>query len=1137
MVKRFQQSGRSGFYCAVVREGAIAVVTRSVDLGRSARRHRCRPRAPVTCPKLPDQALLRRAIAVAALPESWRESPSALVTWNCRPDARVAPFSRSAELVAAALARVRCAAGLVRAAVTGDLPLTDGGSARSTPCVFCRVCMLAQPPRCFRCRRVLLAWVCICAAMVAATRPLPPADRPVRTVPDPAWLRYGSVAGAEPTPASRIPDQIMVFGTDPVLTTAGDELAAGLERLSGRRPRIVAAAQRTPIADPRDAASARSREGDRGRHRARSGPEDFWITERPGGSLLDRRRRPRTRRAVRRVRAAAPACHRSGGARQRGAAGPGRADPLGQPVGQPRWHDRARLRRPVDLLRQRHGRRRPLPRPRLRAAARVGRHQRLHDQQRQRQHARDHPGIPAAARAGGRRVPALGRPALRLGRLQQPQKLGGLDTFDPLDPRVAAWWRAKRRRASTARFPTSAASCSRPTPKAASGRRPTAARTPTRPTSSRARSRRTAACSSIAGFVYDHHMDWRDPRRTTAPGPPTTTSRRSTASSTTTSSSRSSTARSTSRCASRRRRSSRRCRRTNQAIELQITQEYIGQQRHVVFLAPMWKEVLDFDMQADGARDAGQGSSSPGATFDRPLGGFVGVSNVGLDRQLARAPSRAWRTSTASAGSRGIPPSRAEPHRRRVDAPHVWPRPAVVDDRQRHPAGLVADLRTLHRAARRRHAHRHHRHPLRPRRRVVRAQRLGPVAPRRRARASAWTAPSPPAPASSASTRRPSRAMYESLETCPDELLLFMHHVPYTHVLHSGKTVIQHIYDSHYQGAAEAGAVRRALAHARGPRRRRSATGRCSRASSTRPDTPSCGATPCAVVPPHLRDPRRGRAASAACPGRLEAEAAQLTGYAPIDVTPWETASRGKAVACTREERLRRTLAIRRRRRPVQPPRALLRRARRRLDGISCWRPGDPPPSGRLTTTCRPQSRMDTRPSGACSAASGWRRVTRSGSTRSRTRTGACRAGLHRACPAAVTADDQRPLSCIHGGARRCRQRCSLAAPRALREPPACHRSAGGVITRFQGDSGQPARGGSGMCPPARPCPADVSAHTHGLIRPGSRGAPARAVASGYRAGGADSRVSHGCSRLEPGAWHLAFSRRTARRPQTGDFT
>lgn len=41
---------------------------------------------------------------------------------------------------------------------------------------------------------------------------------------------------------------------------------------------------------------------------------------------------------------------------------------------------------------------------------------------------------------------------------------------------------------------------------------------------------------------------------------------------------------------------------------------------------------------------------------------------------------------------------------------------------------------------------------------------------------------------------------YEKLDTCPDELLLFFHHVPYTHKLHSGKTVIQHIYDTHFDG-------------------------------------------------------------------------------------------------------------------------------------------------------------------------------------------------------------------------------------------------------------------------------------------------------------------------------------------------
>jgi alpha-glucuronidase len=44
-------------------------------------------------------------------------------------------------------------------------------------------------------------------------------------------------------------------------------------------------------------------------------------------------------------------------------------------------------------------------------------------------------------------------------------------------------------------------------------------------------------------------------------------------------------------------------------------------------------------------------------------------------------------------------------------------------------------------------------------------------------------------------------AMYEKIETTPDNLLLWFHHVDYTHRLHSGKTVIQHFYDAHYDGA------------------------------------------------------------------------------------------------------------------------------------------------------------------------------------------------------------------------------------------------------------------------------------------------------------------------------------------------
>ena len=47
-------------------------------------------------------------------------------------------------------------------------------------------------------------------------------------------------------------------------------------------------------------------------------------------------------------------------------------------------------------------------------------------------------------------------------------------------------------------------------------------------------------------------------------------------------------------------------------------------------------------------------------------------------------------------------------------------------------------------------------------------------------------------------------AMYESIATTPDDLLLCFDHVNYTHCFHSCKTVIQHFYDPHYTGAATA---------------------------------------------------------------------------------------------------------------------------------------------------------------------------------------------------------------------------------------------------------------------------------------------------------------------------------------------
>ena len=81
------------------------------------------------------------------------------------------------------------------------------------------------------------------------------------------------------------------------------------------------------------------------------------------------------------------------------------------------------------------------------------------------------------------------------------------------------------------------------------------------------------------------------------------------------------------------------------------------------------------------------------------------------------------------------------------------------------------------------------------------------------------------------------------METCPDELLLFFHHVPYTHVLHSGSTVIQHLYDTHADGYDEVVRMAAAWASLAGRVPRRVLRPGHASGSSSRSAAPASGAT------------------------------------------------------------------------------------------------------------------------------------------------------------------------------------------------------------------------------------------------------------------------------------------------------
>ncbi len=742
--------------------------------------------------------------------------------------------------------------------------------------------------------RLLLTSALSCAVVALAAQASSP--KPVGgSAADLAWLRYGRVSDAGPSHIPPFPDQIVVLGTDPVLTTAGEELAAGLERLSGRRPRVVtqAADGRSIVLGTLPALSAAAMPATPPRP---LGPEDFWITEHPGGSLLVAGLTARGvlygAFALVRQLAIDPTARFDAGPQgpaaairwvnhwdnldgtiERGYAGRSIFFTNGAVAG-----DLSRARAYARLL------------------ASVG----VNGCTINNVNADTRVLMPAFLPQLARVADAFRPYGVRLSvsvDFSSPTRLGGLDTFDPLDPRVAAWWRTTADAVYGAvpdlgGFVLKADSEGRLGPSAYGRTHADAANVIARALASH------DGVLLYRGFVYDHHMDWRNPANDRAKAAydnftmldgqfdanvvlqvkhgPIDFQVREPASPLFAALGR-----------------------TNQAIEVQITQEYTGQQRHVVFLAPMWQEVLDFDMHADG-RATSVAQLVTGRAFGRPLGGFVGVSNVGLASNWLGhdlAPANLYAFGRLSWDPAIRSERIADEWARLTFGPDTAVSAAVsgilMDSWPAYEhytgplgAGTLTDIINIHygpgvESSERNGWGQWHR-----------ADEKGVGMDRTVATGTGYIGQYP----------APVARMYESLETCPDALLLFMHHVPYTHVLHSGKTVVQHIYDSHYDGAAEAAPF---------VERWRALEGR--------------------VDPPRYRavlaglEYQAGHAVvwrDAVCqyfrrlsgirdaagrvddmPGRLEAEDAQLTGYAPVDVVPWETASRGRAVACAAADR------------------------------------------------------------------------------------------------------------------------------------------------------------------------------------------------------------------------------------------
>lgn len=240
---------------------------------------------------------------------------------------------------------------------------------------------------------------------------------------------------------------------------------------------------------------------------------------------------------------------------------------------------------------------------------------------------------------------------------------------------------------------------------------------------------------------------------------------------------------------------------TPSVVELQVSQEYFGQQAHLVYIAPMWKEVLDFDLRIDGKPSVVSDVVS-GRHFGKKLGGYAGVSNVGtnstwLGSHLAMSNlyafgRLAWNPRQTSEGMLKEWIQLTFGHDQKVIdvitkmSMQSWP--AYENYSGNLGLQTLTDLLLGH---------------FGPNPGTSDGNPWG-----------CWTRADEDSIGMDRTVwngtgfagQYPAEvaARYEKIETTPDNLLLWFHHVPYTHRLKSGKTVIQHFYDAHYDGSAVA---------------------------------------------------------------------------------------------------------------------------------------------------------------------------------------------------------------------------------------------------------------------------------------------------------------------------------------------
>lgn len=249
--------------------------------------------------------------------------------------------------------------------------------------------------------------------------------------------------------------------------------------------------------------------------------------------------------------------------------------------------------------------------------------------------------------------------------------------------------------------------------------------------------------------------------------------------------------------------------------ELQITQEYLGHSSQLVFLAPMWEECLQSDTY-----QAGKGSTvarvTDGSLYNHALTAIAGVANIGLDTDWcgnAFAQSN-WYAFGRLAWDDQLKSSQiAEEWVRQTFKPEQAVKKVTAEAWAENFLAPVCQMMLDSRETAVNYSM-----PLGLHHIFAGNEHYGPgpwyAPPRLR---KDWTPPyyhqadtlgigfdrTSKGSDAVSQYQEPLRSQFEKLETCPENQLLWFHHIPWTHRMKSGETFWNELcrtYDKGVQG-------------------------------------------------------------------------------------------------------------------------------------------------------------------------------------------------------------------------------------------------------------------------------------------------------------------------------------------------